>query len=281
LHILLCAQGQRCSAFAGLGVFPPSLALQKDNKINRILKYWKAASKPAFWPALTRGVMPAVEHIGALRSLNPGTVIDVGANKGQFSLVARYLFPNARIHAFEPLESERRIYQSVILDPVHVHSVALGVEKGDADFFVTSRADSSSLLAPGKGQESAYGVALSSKTTVSVDRLENVISLDDLVAPVLLKLDVQGAELQVLRGAEKVLAQVDAIYCEVSFVELYDRQPMASAIVSFLDLHGFALSGVFNLSVTSQFGPTQADFLFSRATPASAAALAGDKRPDR
>jgi FkbM family methyltransferase len=239
-----------------------------------------AASKPAFWPALVRGVMPGVEHIGALRSLSPRTVIDVGANKGQFSVVARYLFPNAQIHAFEPLERERRNYQSVVAAPVYLRPVALGEEKGNAEFFVTSRADSSSLLAPGKGQESAYGVALSSTTTVYVDRLENVISSKDLVAPVLLKLDVQGAELQVLRGAEKLLPQIDEIYCEVSFVELYERQPVASAIVSFLHLQGFTLSGVFNLSVTKQFGPTQADFLFSRNGEASILAL-DDKRPDR
>lgn len=217
-----------------------------------------------FWPALARGVMPTVEHIDALRALRPRTVVDVGANKGQFSLVAHYLFPDAKIHAFEPLESERRIYRSVISGAVQIYSVALGADEGAADFFVASRANSSSLLTPGKGQAAAYGVGLSSTTTVSVNKLENVINATELAAPVLLKLDVQGAELEVLRGAEGVLPQVDAIYCEVSFVELYERQPRASAIVSFLDRHGFALSGVFNLSVTKQFGPTQADFLFCR-----------------
>jgi FkbM family methyltransferase len=224
--------------------------------------------------------MPTVEHIAALRSLKPRTVVDVGANKGQFSLVAHYLFPDAQIHAFEPLESERRIYQSVISAPVRLHSVALGAEKGTADFFVASRADSSSLLAPGKGQEAAYGVGLSSTTTVPVDRLENVVNAAELATPVLLKLDVQGAELQVLRGAEGILPRVDAIYCEVSFVELYERQPKASAIVSFLDRHGFTLSGVFNLSVTRRFGPTQADFLFCR-NGAAGSADPSDKRTDR
>lgn len=227
-------------------------------------KYFKAASNPAFWPAIARGVMPAVEHLDALRLLRPRTVIDVGANKGQFSLVARYLFPGAQIYAFEPLERERRLYRSVVSGPVQIHSVAAGAEKGRAQFFVASRRDSSSLLALGKGQEAAYGVALLSTTTVSVERLENVIDPGALLAPVLLKLDVQGGELQVLQGAEKLLPLVDAIYCEVSFVELYERQPAASVIIAFLHHHGFALRGVFNLSLTKQFGPTQADLLFSR-----------------
>jgi FkbM family methyltransferase len=229
-----------------------------------LLKYVTAASQPAFWPALARQVMPTVEHAAALRAVNARTVLDVGANKGQFSLVARHLFPTAQIHAFEPLESERRIYQSVVRGPVQMHSVALGATRGGAKFFVASRADSSSLLSPGKNQQAAYGVGVASTIEVDVERLADVLKPGDLVGPVLLKLDVQGAELQVLQGADAILPVVGAIYCEVSFVELYEGQPTAGAIVAFLDRLGFAFRGVFNLSLTKQFGPTQGDFLFSR-----------------
>jgi hypothetical protein len=61
--------------------------------INRLSKYLTALATPAFWPALARGVMPAVEHIEALKLISPKTLIDVGANEGQFSIVARHLFP--------------------------------------------------------------------------------------------------------------------------------------------------------------------------------------------
>jgi FkbM family methyltransferase len=213
---------------------------------------------------MARGVMPAVEHLEPLRSLDARTVIDVGANKGQFSLAARYLFPTAMIYAFEPLERARDLYHSVVPGPVRMYDLALGAQAGSATFFIASRADSSSLLAPGKGQELAYGVGLASETIVSVERLETVMAAEALASPVLLKMDVQGAELDVLQGAASLLPLVQAIYCEVSFVELYERQPMASAIVSFLDDHGFSLRGIFNQSMTRQFGATQADLLFSR-----------------
>jgi FkbM family methyltransferase len=232
--------------------------------MHRLKKYVTAALNPTFWPAIMRGVMPTVEHIGPLRSLNARTIIDVGANKGQFSLVARHLFPDAHIYAFEPLETARSRYESVVKAPLRMQALALGEEETSATFFIASRADSSSLLAPGKGQEQAYGVDLSSTMTVSVARLDQVIQPADLRDPVLLKLDVQGAELQVLRGAEKLLPLISAIYCEVSFVELYEQQPTASSIISFLDSLGFKLRGVFNMSTTRQFGPTQADLLFFR-----------------
>jgi len=208
--------------------------------------------------------MPAVEHLLALELLNPQTVIDVGANKGQFSLAVRYLYPSAKIHAFEPLRAERAVYKSVVSGPAQIHPVALGAKKGSADFFITVNADSSSLLPPARNQTEAYGTLLSTKTSVSVERLSDALSSEELIGPVLLKMDVQGAELQVLEGAEEVLPLIDALYSEVSFVQLYMGQPTASAIISFLERRGFILRGCFNTSFTSRFGPTQSDILFLR-----------------
>jgi FkbM family methyltransferase len=207
-------------------------------------------------------VVPAVEHTDALSLLSPKTIIDVGANKGQFSIVARHLFPDASIHAFEPLDAERGLCEALVADPIVTYSTALSDENGSARFFVASRADSSSLYVPGKNQKAAYGVESSSEAVVPVGRLDEVFQPWKLESPVLLKLDVQGAELQVLRGAERVLNLIDAIYCEVSFVELYERQPCAEEIAAFLAQAGFTLRGAYNLSRTEKFGPTQSDFLF-------------------
>lgn len=237
---------------------------RSESQIIRLLKYFRAVSKSAFWPAIVRGVMPAVEHIAPLRLIRPALIIDVGANKGQFSLIARYLWPKATIYAFEPLDHERSVYDSLVTAPACSRPEALGNASRDATFYVASRADSSSLLAPGENQELAYGVVLSSTVSVRVERLQDVIDHRALVPPVLLKIDVQGGELDVLKGAENILHLIDAIYCEVSFVQLYEKQSMAGAIVAYLERHSFSLRGVFNLSNTKKLGPTQADFLFCR-----------------
>jgi len=228
-----------------------------------------AAIKPTFWPALARGVMPTVESIEAIQRLSPQTLIDVGANKGQFSLMTRYLFPQIDIHAFEPLERERQIYATVVRPPVRLYPTALGRVPGQATFFVTSRADSSSLLQPGTTQQAEYGMVTNRRITVPVACLPDVIDVASLRRPILLKLDVQGAELDVLRGAESVLFSVDMIYCEISYVELYEGQPLVGEIAAYLQLHGFSLRGVYNQATSKEFGPLQADFLFmlNRVTP--------------
>jgi len=235
--------------------------------MNRAVKYLTAGSKPAFWAALAKGVMPAVEHIQAIKTLHPKTLIDVGANKGQFSLIARYLFPDIEIHAFEPLEKERSLFSSVVHGNTKLYPVALAAETSTREFFVASRRDSSSLLRIGTAQKMAYGVEHDSTQTVSVVRFSDILNGTDLSRPVLMKIDVQGGELSVLLGAAELLRHVDFIYCEASFVPLYDEQPLASQIVAYLLEKRFCLGGVFNQSVTREFGPTQADFLFQTCTP--------------
>jgi FkbM family methyltransferase len=210
--------------------------------------------------------MPGIEHIEALACVDIGSVIDVGANKGQFSLVVRSLFPDAEIHAFEPLETEFEKFKSVVVGPVKHYAVALGAEATEAKFYITSRPDSSSLFKPGKDHEQLYGVSLSSSKTVPVVRLADAIDVRALAAPVLMKLDVQGGELDVLKGAADILPFIDTIYTEASFVSLYEHQPLAGEIIGYLAEHGFALRGVFNHSVAPEVGPTQADFLFVKST---------------
>lgn len=209
--------------------------------------------------------MPALEHGRLMKDIKVGSLLDIGANRGQFSLLVRHHFPDIPIHAFEPLEPERQALRSVVTDPLTVYPFALGTSAGEATFHVTSKRDSSSLLLPGAAQEAASGVTLTSSIKVSVARLSELLDVAALPRPILMKLDVQGGELDVLKGASDVLPLIDSIYTEVSFVTLYEQQPLASDITSFLHDRGFTLRGVYNHFFAAGIGPTQADFLYVRA----------------
>ncbi len=157
--------------------------------------------------------------------------------------------------------------QSVVANPLTYYPFALGASAGEATFHVTSKRDSSSLLVPGSAQEAASGVTLTSSIKVRVARLSDVLDVAALPRPILMKIDVQGGELDVLKGAADTLHLIDSIYTEVSFITLYERQPLASDITTFLHEQGFTLRGVYNHFFSAGIGPTQADFLYIRGGP--------------
>lgn len=219
-------------------------------------------------PALRHRVAAAIEHLDAIRHTAAATLIDIGANKGQFSLAFRALRPDAGIVAFEPLPDAADRFEQVFGKDgrVRLHRIAIADDDKEAEFHVTDRRDSSSLLKPGSGQSEAFGVSHQETIRVPVRRLGAVLDLADLPHPILVKIDVQGAELAVLKGCER-LEEVDFIYVELSFVELYEGQPLFGEVVDYLGQRGFELAGIFNQAMTERFGPTQADFLFKRQRP--------------
>jgi FkbM family methyltransferase len=190
--------------------------------------------------------------------------VDVGANKGQFAAFARIYFPHARIVSIEPLAEACAICQAIFRnDPrVQIIPVAVGREHGELVMRVADKDDSSSPLDLGEAQTKIFGTGLKGVRHVPCAPLSQLIQEEDLAGRSLLKIDTQGFELEVLVSAGNLLEKFDAVYCEVSFVELYVGQPLAPEIISFLRGRGFALAGVFNLASAREIGPVQADMLF-------------------
>lgn len=80
----------------------------------RLSKCVAAARTPRAWPYLRTGIMPTFEHDALLGRRQYRTVIDVGAHRGQFAAYSRLRFPDACIHAFEPLHGPRHKLAEVI-----------------------------------------------------------------------------------------------------------------------------------------------------------------------
>jgi len=203
-----------------------------------------------------------------LRRIAPDLVIDVGANRGQFTLDVVSALPSARVIAFEPLPSEAAVFRRIFASHpnVELRTHALGSKSERREMHIAKAADSSSLLDFTPRQEAINpGTGVVGAVDVDVLTLDQV--LDDLFAdrslprPSLLKADVQGYELEVLRGGERHLSALGWIYVEVSFVELYRGQPLAYEVVNYLSPRGFGLVDAV-ISSRLRGRSIQADFLF-------------------
>ncbi|MHB1945336.1 MAG: FkbM family methyltransferase [Metallibacterium sp.] len=226
--------------------------------------------RAADWRAALRRhrVAAGVEHAVVLRQLDRcRAVVDIGANRGQFALAVRHVFPDARIDSFEPLPGPAATFRRVFAGDalVVLHPYAIADHAGTTRMHVSARDDSSSLLPIGAEQERIFpGTAEVATAAIEMRRLEDVLQRADLAAPALLKLDVQGYELQALRGCASLLDAFAWVYCECSFVELYAGQALADAVIAWLRARGFGLLGAYNMANDRDGRAVQADFLFGR-----------------
>ena len=125
--------------------------------------------------------------------------VDIGANLGTVLLEMRRCAPEGRFVAFEPLpELAERL--RALFPAADVRNVALSDRKGEATFYRVPSAASQSSLSP----EAVEGEALE-PFTVALDTVDAALPAD--FAPALIKIDVEGAEEQVLRGAAETLAR--------------------------------------------------------------------------
>jgi len=236
-----------------------SLRLRKLASIGLVGSYRRAF--------LRHGVAPAIEHRAVLQNLPFDLVVDVGANRGQFTLLCRQLRHSARVIAFEPLPGPAGVYRALFCEAANVslHGVALSPERGEMEMNMSQSDDSSSLLPISKAQTENYpGTDRVGGCRVPVAPLTDFMSAEDMTSRSLLKMDVQGFELEVLKSGEALLPSFAWIYAECSYVPLYEGQALADEIITFLSARGFVLSGRYNPSHGRSGALLQADLLFTR-----------------
>jgi FkbM family methyltransferase len=249
-----------------------TITLEKVSAVHKIMKLARLVRQPFYLKALLSGSAAAIEHESVLQGLNCNLIVDVGANKGQFAIAARKCLPEARIISFEPLKAPADIFEKVFEDDylVSLHRMAIGVSEEVATMHISKREDSSSLLPISDAQVSHFpGTEEKETLEVNVSPLHKVLALKDFRYPALLKVDVQGFEMSVFKGAESLLNAFQYVYVECSFVELYTGQALAHEIIEYLGSHRFAVQGVYNTQFDENGKAIQADFLFGRIETAS------------
>lgn len=233
------------------------LSALRARKLSRVLGH------ADYRRALRRGVLAATEHHDSGLSADASTVLDVGASHGQFALYARHRWRNAEIVCFEPIPTVADKLRSVLGHSATVHCTALGSQAGVQPLNLSRSDDSSSLLPIGRQAVEFPRTDRVGSIEVQVATLAEYLGVDSK-RPVVLKIDVQGYELEVLRGAGRELEYVDEILCECSFVELYRGQPVASDVIGYLQARGFRLAHIAGITTSGSGAQLQADFLFRR-----------------
>jgi FkbM family methyltransferase len=235
--------------------------LRRGRKLIRLLR-----DKP-YRAALRGHVAAAIEHEKVAFRHDFGSIIDVGAHHGQFALLARRRYPSATLYCIEPLTEARARLERIFMndDNVVIIAVAAADSRAETDFHVSRASDSSSLLPITNRYTTAFpGTERAAVARVRTERLDELLDSDSLRRPVLLKIDVQGAELAVLRGAERLLCCIDEVFVECSFVEFYEEQPLIDDVVRHLHERAFRLSGIYSVVYDGEGRCLQADLLFTR-----------------
>jgi FkbM family methyltransferase len=203
----------------------------------RVVKGLRLLGNPSHLRSFAKhGVVASLEHRELPRTPY-ATVVDIGAHTGQFSLLARGLYPEATIHAFEPLPEAASKFREVFADDplVRLHEAAIAPVKGDATLYLGRATDGGSLL-PASGSPR--------EVQVHAAPLEEFVSADEIRSPALLKLDVQGFESQALVGCRSLLDRFDDVVAELMLCEDRADQAMAADVIALLRDHGFQLVGI-------------------------------------
>jgi FkbM family methyltransferase len=198
------------------------------------------------------------------------TILDIGANAGQFARLAHRLCPQARILSFEPLpdcfvELQRNLE---VIPGARAFNVALGDHAGMVTMNRSAFTPCSSLLAgtADLGRDIPAAAAVS-QVSVPLLRLDDILADAGVDDELLIKMDVQGFEPQVIRGGPAAFRRASIVATEVCFCRpLYQGQPLFDDLYGTLRGLGFAFMGNAEQQASlTDARVVEADAIFERA----------------
>ncbi len=187
-------------------------------------------------------------------SLGIDTVIDVGANEGQFSYMIHEVLPEAAIYSFEPLTD---CYYTLIKKMAGCQRfMAFNVAAGDADkdisFYRSSMAVCSSPLAMATLHKRNFPKSANEQhLLVPMRTLDSMMAEIELGKHPFIKIDVQGFEDRVLAGGRETIQSALIVIIECSFCELYYGQASFDFIHDTMRSLGFRYAGSINPNIAS------------------------------
>jgi len=195
------------------------------------------------------------------RGFNPEIIYDIGANKGSWTQSIRNIFPSSRFFLFEANEKNNayinnEMYFNVLLSDMdnkeikfYSHKYCDGGNTGDSAYKETSNG-----YADGN-----YDIVL--KKTIMLDTLVKEFNLP---LPDFIKIDVQGAELDVLRGAQNCMENSAMILLEVALHQYNEGAPLFAEVIQYMNTKGFVAIDIIEHHTTFDNYLIQVDILFTK-----------------
>lgn len=193
----------------------------------------------------------------------PRHIIDVGANYGGWSRVAKSIFPATNILLLEP-----QIEMRPFLDKFCAQNpgsswiqAAAGAKAGDLEFTIWDDHQGSAFLSP----EVRAMTRHTQYRPVPVITLDSIIAEQTFPMPNLVKIDVQGFEMNVLQGATRLLQQTEMFIVEVRFTDPEGKRPTFYRVIEWMEAYGYHIHDLFDIGYRSTDGKlSQIDICFVR-----------------
>lgn len=191
--------------------------------------------------------MAAYRRVAA-KGFSPAAIIDVGAYEGNWTRSVREVFPDAFVLMVEPQTGKASCLEAAVSDlgSVRYERALLSAVAGERVMFYEMSTGSS--IYPEQSNVARSETELSTET---LDRLSS-----ELESPIFLKIDVQGAELEVLKGAPQTLSRTDLIQLEIAMLPYNKGAPTFLEVLLFMDALGFV-----PLDFSGESRPTGADLV--------------------
>jgi FkbM family methyltransferase len=225
----------------------------------------RVATIPPATPRRPVGDLAAALEDLRARGFDCREAIDVGANRCAWSEAVAAVFPEARFHMFEPVRAfEAGLAAFVKTHPGSTYRIAAaGASDGEIEFDEVTTADGGTT--PGSSALATHHAAGYRTTRVKVPAvaLGSLAARGELpAAPDLLKIDVEGFELQVLSGCGPLLGAAKAIQLEASLYPFWG-QPLLHEVLAYMAGHGYLLYDFVGFNRRPRDGALgQADVLF-------------------
>jgi len=161
----------------------------------------------------------------------PKNILDIGAFEGEWTLMCKNIFSDANYLMFEAQESKANKLQLLKSNQIDFHIGLLGPVSNEKSKFYINETVSSAL--PESAKENQAFVEIPMYT------VDQVLSKKGIDKTDFIKLDVQGFELEVLKGAENTLKQAEVVLMEVSLIEINKGAPLIIEVMNFMNDRGF------------------------------------------